>query len=123
MIYLVLASALFSTMEMYVTWQMGRSVQTGDIVLDLLRPIGYTTYNLLLFSGNTLVSVLVNLLPTMVIVYFITGGGFALSVNLIFFAVAVFMGTILNYFINFKSHLGNNTLFVGSFILVNDFGG
>lgn len=101
MIYLVLASALFSTMEMYVTWQMGRSVQTGDIVLDLLRPIGYTTYNLLLFSGNTLVSVLVNLLPTMVIVYFITGGGFALSVNLIFFAVAVFMGTILNYFINF----------------------
>ncbi len=101
MIYLVLASALFSTMEMYVTWQMGRSVQSGNIVMDLLRPMGYTTYNLLVFSGNTLVSVFVNLIPTMLIVYFITGGGFALSWNLLFFAVAVFIGTILNFFINF----------------------
>ena len=101
MIYLVLASALFSTMEMYVTWQMGRSVQSGNIVMDLLRPMGYTTYNLLVFSGNTLVSVFVNLVPTMVIVYLITEGGFALSWNLVFFAAAVFMGTILNFFINF----------------------
>ena len=101
MIYLVLASTLFSTMEMYVTWQMGRSVQTGNIVMDLLRPMGYTTYNLLMFSGNTLVSVLVNLLPTMAIVYFITSGGFVLSWNLLFFAAAVFLGTILNFFINF----------------------
>lgn len=101
MIYLVLASALFSAMEMYVTWQMGRSVQSGNIVMDLLRPMGYTTYNLLVFSGNTLVSVFVNLVPTMLIVYFITGGGFALSWNLLFFAIAVFIGTILNFFINF----------------------
>lgn len=101
MIYLVLASALFSTMEMYVTWQMGRSVQSGNIVMDLLRPMGYTTYNLFVFSGNTLVSVFVNLIPTMVIVYLITSGGFALSWNLLFFMAAVFMGTILNFFINF----------------------
>lgn len=101
MIYLVLASALFSTMEMYVTWQMGRSVQSGNIVMDLLRPMGYTTYNLLLFSGNTLVSVFVNLVPTMVIVYLITNGGFVLSWNLLFFVAAVFFGTILNFFINF----------------------
>lgn len=101
MIYLVLASALFSTMEMYVTWDMGRSIQTGNIVMDLLRPMGYTTYKMLLFSGNTLVSFLVNLVPTMIIVYLITGGGFALSWNLLFFAIAVFMGTILNFFINF----------------------
>lgn len=101
MIYLVLASSLFSTMEMFVTWQMGHSVQSGDIVLDLLRPIGYETYYLFLFSGNTLVSVLVNLLPTMIIVWFLTDGGFALSVNLLFFTVAVLLGTILNYFINF----------------------
>lgn len=101
MIYLVLASSLFSTMEMFVTWQMGYSVKSGDIVLDLLRPIGYEMYYLFLFSGNTIVSVLVNLLPTMIIVYFITGGGFALSFNLLFFVMAVILGTILNYFINF----------------------
>lgn len=101
MIYLVLASSLFSTMEMFVTWQMGYSVQSGDIVLDLLRPIRYEMYYLFLFSGNTLVSVLLNLLPTMIIVWFITGGGFALSINLLFFAIAVILGTILNFYINF----------------------
>ena len=35
MIYLVLASTLFSTMEMFVTWWIGRSVQAGDIILEL----------------------------------------------------------------------------------------
>lgn len=101
MIYLVLASTLFSTMEMYVTWDMGRRVQSGNIILDLLRPMGYEAYMLCGTLGNTLVAVIMNLIPTMVIVYLITNGGFALSINLIYFAVAVLFGTILNYFINF----------------------
>lgn len=101
MIYLVLASTLFSTMEMFVTWWIGRSVQTGDIILELLLPIGYSSLNLLQSSGNTIVAVVVNLIPTMAIVYLITGGGFALSVNLIFFAIAVVLGIVLNYYINF----------------------
>ncbi len=101
MIYLVLASTLFSTMEMYVTWDMGRRVQSGNIILDLLRPIEYETYMLVGTSGNTLVNIVTTLIPTMVIVYLITGGGFALSVNLIYFAMAVVLGTVLNYFINF----------------------
>lgn len=101
MIYLVLASALFSTMEMYVTWHMGRSIQSGDIVLFFLRPMGYTTYNLLVFTGKTLVSIFVSLIPTMIIIYLITSGGFALSFNLLFFSIALFIGMILNFFINF----------------------
>ena len=37
LIYLVLASALFSFMEMYLVWYMGRDIQSGKIVLDLIR--------------------------------------------------------------------------------------
>lgn len=101
MIYLVLASALFAAMEMYVTWYLGRGVQNGNIILDILKPIKYEKYIFLLFSGNTIISILLTLLPTCVIVYFISGRGFALSYNLIFFAIAIVLGTIVNYYINF----------------------
>ncbi|MDO5573998.1 MAG: ABC-2 family transporter protein [bacterium] len=101
MIYLVLASALFSAMEMFVTWWMGRSVQTGKIVLDILKPMPYDRYMFFYFSGNTVVNFCLTLLPTLIIVYFVTHGGFALSWNLLFFAAAVIFGTIINYQINF----------------------
>ncbi|MBE5881413.1 MAG: hypothetical protein E7289_03750 [Lachnospiraceae bacterium] len=101
MIYLVLASALFTTMEMYITWDIGRSIKSGNIVFDFLRPMDYGTYSLWRCSGNTVVTVLVNLLPTMVIVYLITDGGFALSVNLGYFVLAMLMGIVLNFYINF----------------------
>ena len=101
MIYLVLASALFYTMEMYVTWDMSRRIKSGDIVIDLLRPMGYIKFQVLSLSGNTFVLAITSLLPTMIIVYLITRGGFALSYNLVFFVIAISIGTVLNYFINF----------------------
>ena len=36
MIYLILATALFNFLEMFVVWDMSRSIQSGKIVLDLL---------------------------------------------------------------------------------------
>lgn len=44
LIYLVLATALFGFMEMYTVWQVGRDIQSGRIVLDLLKPINYRRY-------------------------------------------------------------------------------
>lgn len=101
MIYLVLASALFSAMEMYVTWYLGRSVQSGKIVLDMLKPMKYETYTFFLFSGNTLISTTLTLVPTIIVVYFVTGGGFALSYNLLFFLIAIILGIIINFYVNF----------------------
>ncbi len=101
MIYLVLASALFYTMELYVTWDMGRRIKSGDIVIDLLRPMGYIKFQVFSLSGNTIVSAVTSLVPTMLIVYLITDGGFSLSYNLLFFTAAIMIGTLLNYFINF----------------------
>ena len=39
LIYLVLATALFGFMDMYIVWEIGRSIQSGQIVLELLRPM------------------------------------------------------------------------------------
>ena len=101
MIYLVLASALFSAMEMYVTWYLGRSVQTGKIVLDILKPISYEKYVFFNFSGNTVVSTVLTLIPTAIVVFFITKGGFELSYNLMFFFISIIFGIIINFYVNF----------------------
>ena len=39
LIYLVLATALFGFMEIYTVWEIGRNIQSGKIVLDLLKPM------------------------------------------------------------------------------------
>ena len=87
MVYLVLATALFNFMEVYLVWQMGRDIQSGTIVLDILKPIGYQRLMFFKSSGNYIVSFLLTLIPTGIIVYFITGGAIHLGINLIFFFV------------------------------------
>ena len=37
MIYLVLATALFNFMEMYIVWEIGRDIQSGKIALNFLE--------------------------------------------------------------------------------------
>lgn len=101
MIYLVLAMALFNFMEVYLVWNMGRNIQSGKIVLDLLKPIPLIQYMFFESAGFLAVNFVLTLLPTMGIVYFISGRAFALSINLVFFFIAAILGLAINYFINF----------------------
>ena len=41
MIYLILATSLFNFLEMFVVWDMSRSIQSGKIILDLLKPMNF----------------------------------------------------------------------------------
>ena len=40
LIYLVLATALFNFLEMYMVWEISRDIQSGGIILKLLRGAG-----------------------------------------------------------------------------------
>ena len=44
MIYLILATALFNFLEMFVVWDMSRKIQSGSLVLDLLKPMRFRKY-------------------------------------------------------------------------------
>ena len=85
LIYLVLASALFSFMEMYLVWYMGRDIQSGKIVLDLIKPIHYRSFLFWTQSGFLVMSFVMTFLPTFLVVYFLTDGTIHLGVNLLFF--------------------------------------
>ena len=101
MIYLVLATALFNFMEMYIVWEIGRDIQTGKIALNLLRPFEYKKYLFWCCSGSFVVNFMFTFLPTFFVVLLITKNTIPIGINLLYFVVAVILAVIINYNIDF----------------------
>ena len=101
LIYLVLATALFNFMEMFLVWEMGDSIRTGKIVIDLLKPIEYRTYMFWSFSGSYVMSFFMTFLPTFLVVFFMTHGAIHLGFNLLLFAISAVMSIMINFSIDF----------------------
>lgn len=100
MIYLVLATALFNMMEIFLVWYMGNQVRSGKIVFDLIKPIKFGLYMFFGQLGEVVVNFVVIFLPTVVIVYIVTGGGILAGKNILLFFVAMILAFIINYCIN-----------------------
>ncbi len=101
LIYLVLATALFNFMEMYTVWEMGRNIQTGKIVLDLLKPMRYRSYLFWSFSGTFVVNFFATFLPTFIVVCIVARGAIPMGISLLYFVAAVVMAVVINYSIDF----------------------
>lgn len=101
LIYLVLATALFNFMEMYTVWEIGRNIQSGKIVLDLLKPMEYRRYLFWSYSGTFVTQFFFTFLPTFIVVAIVTHGAITFGFNLVFFAISVIMAVAINYSIDF----------------------
>lgn len=101
LIYLVLATALFGFMEMYTVWEIGRDIQSGKIILNLLKPMEYRRFLLWSYSGSFVVQFALTFLPTFIIIAIVTRGAIHFGVNLILFAASVIFAVIINYNIDF----------------------
>ena len=66
LIYVVLASSLFFFMEMYAVWEIGRSIQSGKIVLELIKPMSYRHYLFWSYSGSLVTNFFSVFLPTFI---------------------------------------------------------
>ncbi len=97
MIYLILATALFNFLEMFVVWDMSRSIQSGKIILDLLKPMRFRTYTFWSYSGSHVVSFLLTFIPTFIVVMIVTKGAIHMGLNLLWFALATIFALIINF--------------------------
>ena len=111
LIYVVLASSLFSFMEMYFVWDIGRSVQSGKIALDLIKPMAYRHYLFWSYAGTLFTNFFSVFLPTFIVIEIVTKGAVVIGTNLLWFIPAVIMGVVINYNIDF---------FVGSICLYTE---
>lgn len=101
LIYLVLATALFNFMEMYAVWEIGRNIQSGKIVLDLLKPMDYRKYLFWSYSGSFISQFFFTFLPTFIIVTVVTHGAIPMGINLVYFVISVVLAVSINYSIDF----------------------
>lgn len=101
MIYLVLATALNTFIDIYTVWTVGRAVRNGNIVLDLLRPFEYKNYLFWSYSGELVVHFIATFLPTFIIVAIITRGTIRFGMNLVYFLLSVILALVINYNIDF----------------------
>lgn len=88
LIYLVLATSLFNFMEMYTVWEIGRNIQSGKIVLDLLKPMRFRSFLFWSYSGSFAVQFFATFLPTFIVVCIVTKGAVPLGINLLFFVIS-----------------------------------
>ena len=95
MIYLILATSLFNFLEMFVVWDMSRSIQSGKIILDLLKPMKFRRYTFWSYSGSHVVSFVLTFLPTFVVVMIITHGAIHMGLNLIWFVIATVFALLI----------------------------
>ncbi len=101
LIYLVLATALYNFMEMYFVWEIGRNIQSGKIVLDLLKPMKYRKYLFWSYSGSFITQFFLTFLPTFIVVVCVTHGAIHIGINLIYFLFSVIMAISINYSIDY----------------------
>lgn len=97
MIYLVLATAMFNLLEMFFIWEMSRSVQSGEIIMDLLKPIRYRSYIFWANSGAYVIHFLLEFVPTFLVVMLITKGAIPMGMNLLYFMISLVLALLLNY--------------------------
>ncbi len=101
MIYLVLASAQFAFMEAYLVWDMGRGVQDGSIIVQLIKPMSYSTYQLFYILGGNMFYFIVTFIPTFIIVEIITGWVIPIGMNLLYYLVSVIFGMMINFAVDY----------------------
>ncbi len=97
MIYLILATALFNFLEMFVVWDMSRSIQSGKIILDLLKPMNFREYTFWSYSGSHVVLFTLTFVPTFIVVLIVTHGAIPMGINLLWFAVSTVIALVVNF--------------------------
>ena len=101
LIYLVLATALYGFLEMYLVWEIGRNIQSGKIVLDLLKPMQYRRYLFWSYSGTFVTHFFFTFLPTFIVVSVVTHGAIPLGINLVWFLLSAVLAVVINFSIDF----------------------
>ena len=97
MIYLILATAIFNFLEMFIVWDMSRAIQSGEIIMHLLKPMKYRLYTFWSYSGSHVISFFLTFVPTFVVVGIITKGAVPMGWNLLFFVVSLVLALIINF--------------------------
>jgi len=99
--YLSLAMSVFVLLQTWVEWGMSQRIISGDIVIDLLRPLDYMGLMVSDILGFVAGNFLAIALPSFLIVVFAFGMPVPLGLNLPLCLVSLALSFIINFSIDF----------------------
>jgi len=97
MIYLILATAIFNFLEMFIVWDMSRAIQSGEIIMHLLKPMRYRVYTFWSYTGAHVNNFFLAFVPTFIVVSVITKGAIPIGMNLLYFVVSLILALVVNF--------------------------
>jgi ABC-2 type transport system permease protein len=101
MVYLVLAMTIFNMLSTYVVWHMSGEISSGSMILNLVKPMEYRTYNFFNCFGGDAITFVMIFLPTFVIVGFITDWAVPINLNLLLFIPALLFARMISFYLDF----------------------
>lgn len=100
-VYLALAVAIFGLFQTWTEWNMSRSVQSGEIVMDFIRPLDYQALILSIRLGFIISNLLTISLPALALVIFVFDANIAFGMNILFFILAVMLAFLISFTFDF----------------------
>ena len=97
MIYLILATSIFNFLEMFIVWDMSRAIQSGEIIMHLLKPMKYRMYTFWSYSGSHVILFVLTFIPTFLVVMWVTKGAVPIGWNCLAFIVSLVLALIINF--------------------------
>jgi ABC-2 type transport system permease protein len=98
----VLVSSMISTMVNYnVIQDMNNRIGTGQISMDLVKPMNFQTYTFCNMTGQNMFSFLFQLLPILVIGLIFVGIDFPTLQNLLLFCLALINAVVIMFLMNY----------------------
>ena len=100
LIYLVLANAIFNMTNVYIVYNICDDIQSGKIVLDLLKPVPYFLIRFGESCGIMIVQFIFSFVPSFIIIYFLSGQVINIGINLVFFFIGLILASVINFCFN-----------------------
>jgi len=99
--YSIISSAISVFISNNVIASMNDKIKSGQIALDLLKPINYKVWQFCNVVGRNISSVLLELVPVLIIGGLVFSFQIPTVINFIFFLIALLNGVIINFLITY----------------------
>lgn len=100
-LYLVIALVMSNIFETNIVGSMGSNYMTGQVSLDLVRPMDYQLMWYLYSMAHYISVFIVEMVPAYAILYFMFNDNMKMGINILFFIISLFCATMTYFCIDF----------------------
>lgn len=100
-LYLALATSIFGLFQTWTEWNISRSIGSGMIVMDFIKPVDYQLYMLANRVGFVITNLISISLPALILVVVVFKARINLGINIPFFILSIIFAFLISFNIDF----------------------